>query len=65
MIDEFDDFTTVTLQPIDVNTSPAMRAETADAVPVESTAASEDARVDLFLPTFNARSATRTDNSRL
>jgi len=31
MIDEFDDFTTVTLRPIDVNTSPAARAGTADA----------------------------------
>jgi len=38
--------------------------QTADGVPLESTAASEDARVNLFSSTFNAWSESRTDNSR-
>jgi len=33
---------------------------TADGVPLESTAASEDARVNLFSSTFDARSESRT-----
>ena len=64
MIDEFDDFTTVSLRPIDVNNISAEACRSADVVLLESTAARRDVRVDLFSSTFNALSASRMNNRR-
>ena len=64
MIDEFENFTTTTSCRSTTTPISGDAYQTADGVPLESTAASEDAQVNLFSSTFDARSESRTDNSR-